>query len=230
MQPSVRIATVTFLVTAFIGLGIFVATVRTYTVSMAVASAFAIWNDEALVVFMPRRSSGSSLTILQQLADPIGRLAGMRSSSPRRLASTDAIIIRFENEAVSISRRPPGWTPVPRPRFIDGRLLIFGGVWNGRQIDTLDPNEYVRLMGSIQPDDAGGWHSAFLFEGGVADVPVLIRGEAFTLRGSRTADGVTIDLVRNAAAPMRLIDVRLASRAVSAREFESTFGSSPGSR
>jgi hypothetical protein len=229
MRPSVRIATVTVLVTTLIGVAIFVATVRTYTISMSVASAFAIWNDEALVVFIPRRCSGSSLTILQQLADPVGRLAGMRSFSPTRAFTTDAIIVRVENGAVSTARRPPRWTPVPRPRFIEGRLLIFGGVWNGSQIETLDRNEYVRLMSSIQPDDAGGWHSAFLFEGGPADVPVRIRGEVLTLRGARTANGVTIDLVRDAATSMRLIDVGFAPLAVSAREFTSTFGG-PDSR
>jgi hypothetical protein len=230
MRPSVRIAAVTLLVTTLIGVAAFVATVRTYTISMSVASAFAVWNDESLVVFMPRRSSGSSLTILQQLVDSVGRWTGMRNSSPRPAFSTDAIIVRVENGAAVTSRRAPGWTPFPRPRFIEGRLLLFGGVWNGRQIETLDQSEYVRLMNSSQPDDAGRWHSAFLLEDAVADVPVRIRGEAVTLRGSRSATGVTIDLLRDTAAPMRLIDVRFAPLAVSAREFASTFGSSPGFR
>lgn len=144
--------------------------------------------------------------------------------------STDGIILRVENGVLRTSRHAPWSPPMPRPRFVGGRLLIFGGVWNGHQIDTLDRNEYIRLMASSEPDDAGGWHSEFLLRGSaITDVPVRIRGESLTLRGSRSADGVTIDLVRDPASSMRLIEVRFAPRAVSVGEFESTF-SGPGVR
>ena len=209
MRLSVKIAAVTIVAGLVLACAIFVAVVPTYTVSASVNSAFVIWNDDVSVVFVPRRNVGSARTSLEQLASLVARWAGMRAFSPRQCLTTDGVILRFENGAVRTSRekkkrRAPWSASVPRPRFIDGRLLLFGGVWNGREIDTIEPNEYLRLMSSPQPDDPGTWHSQFLLEGSAsADLPLRIRGEAFTLKSSTIGAGVTIDLVRDGASVLR---------------------------
>ena len=229
MRLSVKIAAVTIVAGTVLASAMFVAVVPTYTVSASVNSAFVIWNDDVLVVFVPRRNVGSAQTILEQLASLVARWAGMRAFSPRQALTTDGVILRFENGVVRTSRRAPWSASVPRPRFIDGRLLLFGGVWNGREIDTIDPNEYLRLMRSPQPDDPGTWHSQVLLEGAAsAALPVRIRGEAFTLKSSTIGAGVTIDLVRDGAvgpaSSTRLFELRSGAQAISAREYESMFG------
>ena len=224
MRRSWRIDAISVIAATVLATAILAASVMTYSVSTNVPSAFAIWNDVDLVVFVPRQVLGSSGTVLEQLASPVSRWLGMGSFRPIQAFVNDGLVLRVDNGAVRTSTRAAWSARSTRPRFIDGRLFVFGGIWNGRDIDTIDQNEYLRRVASSEPDDPRGWHSQFLLErAGTLEVPVRVGGDALTLRATRGTDSATIDLVRDLEASIRLFEVRFAPHAVSAREFNALF-------
>jgi len=167
MRRSWRIAFVVVVAIALLGSAIFGVFVRTYTVGVLIDSAFAIWNDEQLVVFVQEATGGTSATVLQQLMRPAVNRSGIPALTARHTYTARTDIFRVEHGEVL----PPIYIPRSErdalalawePRFVEGRPLLFGGFWNGRQIEMLDVEDYLCYMRSPKvPADDGRWHSGW---------------------------------------------------------------------
>jgi hypothetical protein len=230
MRRSLRIAAVTVIAATLLVTAAFVTTVRTYTTQVVAQGAHVIWNERQLVIFVESIHVGTSSTILQQVAYPATDWLGIRPFPPEQRKAYYTTILRVENgelqppmqlqlaPAVALS------SAAQRPRIVAGRMLVPGGFWNGREIEPLTAEEYLRVLRTSAAGDLEGWHI-----GGVLrnpprdDLPVEVLGEPATLKASRAGPETSIDLVRAGAAPMRVFDVKAATHPVSAREYESTF-------
>jgi hypothetical protein len=227
MHPTLRIVVVVVLAVTVVASAIFATVVRTYRVQPLLESVYAIWDDEQLVVFAYSVNMGTSQTVLDGLQSTARKFLhwSSRWPGPERFAGV-ATVACFEDGAVrrtvqvSLNESPPLERLTRPPRFVEGRPLIIGGFWNGTAIERVAPKEYIEMIEARTPDEPGRWHSGSLLpRTGTSELTVSLRGQAMTVRATRSASSVSIDLVRPAAAPTRLVDLPLGARAVSEREF-----------
>jgi hypothetical protein len=205
-----------------------VTSVQSYTVSPQVQTAYAIWDDTQLVVFVHRSVVGRTSTLFEQLRSAAAARVS-RPPAPRWTRWADVTtVVRYENGVVDLTQHvshgsdsADGFLFAPRPRFVEGRALVVGGFWNGTSIERLPPQQYVELTRLSGPEDMGQWHAGPLLQIGSTELAVQVRGEAATLRESRNGAEVFIDLVRGRGAPVRLLATTLGPHFVSQREYES---------
>lgn len=209
---------------------VLITSARSYILSTQILAAYAIWDDTQLVVFVHTGVLGGTSPFLEQLRAQTGTLLGQHKTTTWRRWSNVTSVVRYEGGVVTpmthvnLDRNPAGdFLFTPRPRFVNGRALVVAGFWNGRAIERLPAQEYLRLSRDPAPDDPGRWHaSQLLQDAGVLEVPVQVRGAAAALHVSRSEVEAVIDLVRPGAAPVRLFETKLAPHVVSEREYESS--------
>jgi hypothetical protein len=235
MHKSLRIAIIIVGAALVLGTLTFVTLVRTYTVQVVPQMSYVLWNDRQLVIFVQSVHVGASSTLLQQVTYPATRWLKMPPLPQERRAGNFITILRFENGTLQPPVEGPVGAMAMSPLlgrgqdvyFVDGRPLVPGGAWNGREIEPVKAEAYTRALRSATAADAHGWHAGSFVTTGGRELSVQVRGEAATVKGSRSGTDAWIDLVHAGAAPMRVFDVKLASHPVSAREYESSFPLKP---
>lgn len=229
MRPSLKLGALVVVVGLVLGAAALATVARTFRVQGAVEFAYAIWNDEQLVVFVVRTVEGASPTVLEQLGLSV---RGTPAIYSKRWAVISTVV-RFQNGVVRSTThhagdRDPANVPFPNPlpRFLNGRPLVVSGFWNGNEIERVETTEYMRLLHLPESEDvAGRWHAGSLLRSvGVFELPVHVRGEVVRVKTSRTDTDASIELLRAGAPAVRLFDVRLAPSVVSSAEYESIFG------
>jgi hypothetical protein len=231
MSRSFKIVLIGAIAAIVVGSAVFAAVVRSYGVRAEVQAAYAIWNDEQIVMFITVSEVGSSTAVLQQLTSSAARAIG-QSYQPRyaSFGKSTATILIFENGTFRSTTHPvddPVIGFVPRPNFIAGRPLVVGGFWNGREVERMETSDYLRLVAGRVVDEPRGWHTRSLLRRGAFDLPIRVHGEEVTLKSSLIGTQASIALVRPGSAPERVFDLTLSSRAVGAREFGIIFGKAP---
>jgi hypothetical protein len=230
LPRSLRL-TIVIAAALLIGSAMFVAAARTYTVLVLLGSSYAIWNDEQLVVFVRTTHVGTRATVFEQLENRAKAALHVMAARRQSLAAVVEVAclegatvrhmahVAARGASIGLLNISP-----PVPRFVDGRPLVFGGFWNGREIEHVDPEDFVRLRKTASAADAGRWKQGVLLaRPAPLDLTLTFRGDVVTLKGTRTRGHAFVDLIRGHEAPMRILDVALDELAVSAREFEATF-------
>ena len=181
----------------------------------------AIWNDDQLVVFVPTRTIGRSLTAFNRTRDAASRLLGT-AGLPWNLSLYQIDIVRYERGAVShmlVDRPETSGSFGLRSRFSAGRLYVAGGVWTGRTLVPVSIEEQRRVHAAPGSKDLGPWNVADAL--GIRDVPVRLSGETIVLRTRRLGSGgVELELLRPQQPPLHLWTLRPGvERTVSAEEY-----------
>jgi hypothetical protein len=230
MPRSMRIAAVGVVAATILGSAILATVVRTFTSQSVVQSAYVVWNDQQLVVFVLVGRIGVSATVLQQVRSHVSRPLGIRYVFPEQRGSVFTTVLRFEEGAWQPRTEVPlepgpellSLGRDPALNFVNGWPLVPGGLWNGREIELLGPGRATRRRSP--PYAAMSWHAAWLLETATAtDVRISTGREAMTLRAARSEAQVAIDLIRDGTTPRRVLEVDLRSRPISRREFESIY-------
>jgi len=182
----------------------------------------AIWNDDQLVVFVPSRHMGRSLTAFDRTRGAVLRLFGKTTETRWSLDLNRWDIVRYERGVVSrmfVDLLDPRQAFRIRARFFDGRLYMFGGVWTGRTLEPVSIEEQRRVHTSPDSTDVGPWNVAEALEN--RDVQVRLRGGTMILRTRRPAFGdLDIELLRPHLPPLHLLSLRAGvERTVSAAEY-----------
>jgi hypothetical protein len=214
---------------------------RTYGSLAMLESAFAIWDDRQVVVFVHTGHIGTSTTLVDRLQI---RANWYPIKSPVQASGIAGVttVVRIEDGLV----RPatlvlPGIMGYANedflPRFAEGKPLVIGGFWNGTEVERIPADDYRALMQSEDSEDqAGRWHSGSLVRWmgslpprraeGAVDLPVSVRGESMTVRSTLGKRRIAIELLR-AGKTSTLIDLPLLeSKKVSKHEFDAMFNSS----
>jgi hypothetical protein len=202
---------------------------RSYTVKSQIKTAYAIWDDTQLVLFVHSSVLGRSSTFRDDLRASAAARFSPRSDAPWTRWADVTTVVRYEPGVIERTEHvshdvdsAEGFPAGAHPRFAEGRALVAGGFWNGRAIEPLPAPEYARLISLAGPPDMGRWHGGPMLQIGAKALTVRVRGETGALTASRRGAEVFIDLVRGSAPPVRLFDATLDPHFVSAREYEST--------
>lgn len=209
---------------------------RTYWSLTLLESAFALWDDRQVVVFVHTGNMGLSSAMIDRLQIranwyPIRPPATGRFAGVTRIVRVEDGVIRHATFAVP---GVAGWANDGfLPRFIEGKPLVIGGFWNGSEVERIAPDDYRALTQSEDSEDqTGRWQNGPLMHWtglpprhfmGTVDLPVTVRGESMTLRSSLSKSHVSIDLLRAEGTPTRLIDLPLESKVVNKHDFDAMF-------
>ena len=212
-------------------------TARSYQIRTVFQMAYAIWNDEQLLVLVRTRHDGTFPTVFEDVRDRVKTMLGSRTERPRSTHRSVGTILHVDAGAVKeFSEVVPSYREIRYPpSFIDGRPYVMGGVWTGRRVEDVPRQVQMRMTRSFiggGGEDPGGWRFAMLVQHPQSypypprsfDLPVRVRGEEMLLRGTDDTNQVVIELVGADGQVRRLWSQSTIRRGVSAREFEAILG------
>src|SRR5262245_18003738 len=143
MRTSLKLSALLVMVALVLGTAVLATVARTFRADVSLEFAYAIWNDEQLVVFVVRRVQGTNPTVLEQLGSSVVALTGTRPARSTRLAIITNVV-RYQDGVVQPStyyadERHPDNAPFPNPlpRFFNGRALVVFGFWNGNESERV---------------------------------------------------------------------------------------------
>jgi len=217
-------------------------TARSYHIRTVFQMAYAIWNDEQLLVLVRTRHDGTFPTVFEDVRDRLKTMLGSRTERPRSTHRSVGTILHVESDVVTeVSEVVPSYREVLfPPRFLDGKPYVMGGIWTGRRVEEVPRQVQMQMQMQMRrqafngggSDDAGTWQFSMLIQPPQIypypprsfDLPVRVRGEEMMLRGTDDTTHVVIELVRADGTVKRLWSQSTTRRGVSAREFEATLG------